>query len=80
MHTGTDSFSMSSLEFWTGMGIFAMNFEKCPGASGHTGVNARSGSQLTINLKNCHNALMLHCVLHIVCGLNVSAAGCEVLD
>ena len=80
MHTGTDSFSMSSLEFRTNMGIFAMNFEKCPGASGHTGVNTRSGSQLTINLKNCNSALMLHVVLHFDCVLNVSAAGCEVLD
>ena len=71
MHTGTDSLSMSSLEFRTNMGIFAMNFEKCPGASGHTGVNTRSGSQLTINLKNCNSALMLHVVLHFDCVLNV---------
>ena len=68
MHTGTDSFSMSSLEFKTDMGIFAMNFEKCPGASGHTRVNTCSGS------------LMLHVVLHFDCLLNVSGAGCEVLD
>ena len=32
MHTGTDSFSISTLQFRTNHGIFAMNLEKATGA------------------------------------------------
>ena len=80
MHTGTDSFSISTLQFRNDHGVFAMNLEKAPRESGHTGVDTRSGSQLTINLKNCGAAVMLHVVLHFDCVLNCSAAGCELLD
>ena len=76
MHTGTDSFSVSTLQFRKDFAVFAMNLEKAPGESGHT----RSGSQLTINLKACGAALMLHVVLHFDCVLNCPAAGCELLD
>ena len=71
---------MSTLQYRIGHGVFAMNLEKAPGESGHTGVNTRSGSQLTINLKGCGAAVMLHVVLNFDCVLNCSAAGCELLD
>ena len=81
MHTGTDSFSMSSLEFRNDSAVFAINLEKAPGAAGHTGVNTRSGSQLTINLKYCGaHAAQIHVIMHFDCVLNCSAAGCELLD
>ena len=81
MHTGTDSFSMSSLGFRKDGAIFAMNLEKAPGTAGHTGDNTRSGSQLTINLQQCGaHAAQIHVILPFDCVLSVSAAGCELLD
>ena len=80
MHTGPDSFSINTLQFRKDFAVFAMDLEKAPGKLGHTGVNTRSSLQLTINLKNCGAALMLHVVLHFDCVLNCSAAGCELLD
>ena len=72
---------MSSLEFRNVSAVFAMNLEKAPGNAGQTGVNTRSGSQLTINLKNCgKNAGQIQVRMHFDCILNCSAAGCELLD
>ncbi len=54
--------------------------EKAPGVASHTGVNTRSGSQLTLNFRNLGTATMLHCMLVYDVIINVSAAGVEVLD
>ena len=81
MHTGTDSFSLSPITYRNNNAIFAINLEKAPGTAGHTGVNTRSGSQLTIKLKSCGaHANQIHVIMHFDCVLNCSAAGCELLD
>jgi len=57
-----------------------MNLEKCPGVAGHSGINTRSGSQLSLNFKNLGTAKQIHVVLHYDQVVNCSAAGVEVLD
>ena len=80
MAQGKDSVSISSHAFKTDKFITALNLEKAPGASSHSGVNTRSGSQLTLNLKNTGDAMTCHVILIYDQILNISAAGVEVLD
>jgi hypothetical protein len=81
MHTGRDSFSISTYQYRTNKFIGAMIFEKALGLAGHSGVNTRSGSQLTINLRSLPPAARtIHVVLHCDVAVNVVAAGIEVLD
>jgi hypothetical protein len=81
MHTGKDSFSISPYQYRTDKWIGALNFEKALGESGHSGVNTRSGSQLTISFRGLPPAInTIHVVLHYEQAVNVSAAGVEVLD
>jgi len=81
MHQGTDSFSITPYQWRTNKHIAAMNFEKCPGKAGHTGVNTRSGSQLTFHFRGlAANINTVHVILHFEQAVNVSAAGVEVLD
>jgi hypothetical protein len=81
LHTGKDSFSISPSQYRSTEYVGAMNLEKVLGQASHTGVNARSGSQLTLsfcNLPSSINAISL--TLHYEQVVNVSAAGVEVLD
>ena len=81
MHTSKDTFSISPYQYRTDKFIAAMNFEKALGQSGHSGVNTRSGSQLTFNIRGLPASInTIHVVLHYECAVNVSAAGIEVLD
>jgi len=80
MHQGTDSFSITPLQYQSRAHILGMNLEKCPGRAAHTGRNTRGGSQLTLNFKNLHEITSIHVVLHFEQVVNVSAAGIEVLD
>jgi hypothetical protein len=81
MHTGKDSFSISPYQYKTNKFIGAMNFERALGQVGHSGVNTRSGSQLTFNLRGLPSDVhTIHVVLHYEVAVNVSAAGIEVLD
>jgi hypothetical protein len=81
MHTGRDSFSISPQQYKVSKFIGAMNFEKALGQAGHTGVNTRSGSQLTLNFRGLPPSInTIHVVLHYEVAVNVSAAGIEVLD
>ena len=80
IHQGSDSFSISSQQYRTDKAIYAMNLEKCPGASSHTGINTRSGSQLSLNFKNLGAATQVHVVLHFEAVVQCSAAGVEILD
>jgi hypothetical protein len=81
MHTGKDSFSISPHQYRTNKFIGAMNFEKALGQAGHSGVNTRSGSQLTLNFRGLPPSVnTIHVVLHYEVAVNVSAAGIEVLD
>ena len=80
IHQGSDSFSISSTKYRNDKFVGAMNLEKCPGASSHTGINTRSGSQLSLNFKNLGAATQLHVVLHFECVVTCSAASVEVLD
>jgi hypothetical protein len=81
MHTGKDSFSLSPFQYRTDHFVGAMNFEKALGQAGHTGVNTRSGSQLTLNFRGLPTYIdTIHVILHYEQAVNVSAAGIEVLD
>jgi hypothetical protein len=81
MHTGKDSFSISPYQFRTDKFIGSMNFEKALGQAGHSGVNTRSGSQLTLNFRGLPSDIhTIHAILHYEIAVNVSAAGIEVLD
>jgi hypothetical protein len=81
MHTGKDSFSISPYQCRTGKFIGAMNLEKALGQAGHSGVNTRSGSQLTLNFRGLPTRInTIHVILHYEQAVNVSAAGIEVLD
>jgi len=60
--------------------VLAQSLEQAPGSSAHTGVNTRSGAQLTLNFRNLGAITAVHVVMHYEQILNVSAAGAEVLD
>jgi hypothetical protein len=81
MHTSRETFSISPWQYRTTKFIGAMNFEKALGEAGHTGVNTRSGSQLTLNFRGLPAGIdTIHVILHAEIAVNVSAAGIEVLD
>ncbi len=77
---GTDAVSIAPHAYRTNKFITALNLEKAPGASSHSGINTRSGSQLTLNLRNTGAATTCHVTLVYDQILDVSAAGCSVLD
>ena len=80
MHTCSKTFSISPYQYRTTKFIGAMNFEKALGQAGHTGVNTRSGTQLTLNFRGLPASInTIHVVLHYEVAVNVSAAGIEVL-
>jgi len=79
-HVGSDSLGISSSLYRTSKFIVAQSLEKAPGGSAHTGVNSRSGAQLSLSFKNLGAITTVHVVLHYEQILNVSAAGAEVLD
>jgi hypothetical protein len=81
MHASRETFSISPWQYRTTKFIGAMNFERALGEAGHTGVNTRSGSQLTLNFRGLPASInTIHVVLHYEVAVNVSAAGIEVLD
>jgi hypothetical protein len=80
IHQGSDSFSITPPQYRTNKFIIGQNFERAPGSAAHSGLNTRSGSQLTINLKHTSAATVCHVVLVYSQILDVSAAGCVILD
>ena len=78
-HNGNAEVPISSHDYRVGKFVLGQNLQKAPG-SAHTGVNTRSGSQLTLNFKNLGDATMIHVILIYEQIINVSAAGVEVLD
>ena len=79
-HTGNDTFAISSKDYRNTKFIIGQSLEKAGGQSSHTGINTRSGSQLSLNFRNLGAATMIHVVLHYEQIVNLSAAGVEVLD
>jgi hypothetical protein len=81
LHTGKDSFSISPFQYRTDRFIGAMNFEKAQGLAGHTGLNTRSGSQVTLNFRVlATNINTTHLILHYEQAVIVSQAGIEIMD
>ena len=80
MAQGNDSLSIAPHAYVRNKFITALNLEKVPGASSHSGINTRSGSQLTLNIRNSAAATTCHVILVYDQVCNVSAAGVEVLD
>ena len=80
IHHGTDSFGISSYQFKTTKGIFALNLERCSGAASHTGQNTRGGSQMTVELKNLGSQIQtMYVVCHYEQILNITSSGVDVL-
>ena len=79
-HLGNTEYGFSSAEYTTTHFIVGQTFEKAAVRSSHTGINARSGSMLTLNFRNLGAAQMVHAVLVYDQVVNLSAAGVEVLD
>ena len=79
-HLGNDLFSISGSDYRNTKFIIGQSFEKAPGQSSHTGINTRSGSQLSLNFRNLGDTTMVHVVMHYEQILNLSAAGAEMLD
>ena len=79
-HLGNDIFSITGEDYRNDKFIIGKSFEKAPGQSSHTGIDTRSGSQLSLNFKNLGKTTMLHVIMHYEQTLNLSAAGAEVLD
>ena len=79
-HMGNDTFTISSKDYRNTKFIIGQSLEKAGGQSSHTGINTRSGSQLSLNFRNLGAATMIHVVLHYEQIVNLSASGVEVLD
>ena len=79
-HLGNTEFGFAGNLHGDNHFILGQTFDKAAGQSSHTGINTRSGSMLTLNLKNLGNAQMVHVVLVYDQVVNLSAAGVEVLD
>ena len=81
IHQGTDSFGISSGQYRDDKFVAALNLEKAPGQSGHSGINTRGGSQMTLHFKNVGaHCKYVHVILHADQVCSASAAGVEVLD
>ncbi len=80
MAQGNDAMSIAPHAYVRDKFITALNLEKVPGASSHSGINTRSGSQLTLNLKNSGAATTCHVILVYDQVANISAAGVDILD
>jgi len=78
-HGGRDSFGITPYEYFSDKFIIGQSLEKAPG-SAHTGINTRSGSQLTLNFKHLTGATTIHLILKYEQIVNLSAAGTQVLD
>jgi hypothetical protein len=76
-HTGH---SISGYNYRNTQFVIGQSLEKCPGMSAHTGINTRSGSQLSLNFRNLGTATTIHVVMQYELILNISGAGSEVLD
>ena len=79
-HLGNDLFRITGEAYRNDKFVIGQSFERAPGQSSHTGINTRSGSQLSLNFKNLGTTTMVHVVMHYEQVLNLSAAGAEVLD
>ena len=80
MYDGSSEVSLSGDKYTRDEFIIGQSFEKAGGASAHTGVNTRGGSQLTLNFKNLGGAVMAHVILNYEQVVNISSAGVEILD
>ncbi len=79
-HMGSDQTSITPRQYQTTKFVIGQSFEKTPGQSSHTGINTRSGSQLTLNFKNLGASATCHVVMIFDQVVNLSASGIEVLD
>ena len=82
IHQGTDSFSITSSQYHSDKYIAALNLEKAPGSAGHTGINTRGGSQMTLHFRNIdtRKCKYVHVILHCDQIASASAAGVEVME
>jgi len=76
---GSEGPSITPLQYYENHFMLGQNFELAPG-SAHSGINTRSGSQLTMGFKNITGAETIHVVLKYENVINLSAAGTQVLD
>jgi hypothetical protein len=72
--------SIGQGSYYTNQFVSGISFDKAQGAS-WSGVNTRSGSQLTIHVNNAKGApVTMHAILVFEAVCNISSAGVELLD
>ncbi len=80
MLTGNDSISITPAGYKNNKFITALSFEKAASATSHSGINTRSGSQLTLHLRNTKNAVTVHVLLMYDAVCDIGLSGTVVLD
>jgi hypothetical protein len=80
MHQGNDSVSITPAGYRNNKFITALSFEKAASATSHSGINTRSGSQLTLHLRNTNAATTAHIVLLYDAVADISLSGTVTLD
>ncbi len=80
IHHGNESVSISPSGYRNNKFITALSFEKAASQTSHSGINTRSGSQLSLFLKNTNAATMAHIVLLYDAVADINLSGTTVLD
>ncbi len=80
IHQGNDSVSISPTGYRNNKFITSLSFEKAASQTSHSGINTRSGSQLTLHLENTNAATMAHVVLLYDAVADINLSGTVVLD
>ena len=80
MLTGNDSISITPAGYKNNKFITALSFEKAASATSHSGINTRSGSQLTLHLRNTNLATTVHVILLYDAVCDIGLSGTVVLD
>ena len=80
MLTGNDSISITPAGYKNNKFITALSFEKAASATSHSGINTRSGSQLTLHLRNTNAATTIHVLLLYDAVCDIGLSGTVALD
>ena len=80
MHQGNDSVGVTPAGYRNNKFITALSFEKAASATSHSGINTRSGSQLTLHMRQTNAATSVHVILLYDAVADISLSGTVVLD
>jgi hypothetical protein len=80
MLQGNDSVSITPAGYRNNKFITALSFEKAASSTSHSGINTRSGSQLTLHMRHTSAATSVHVVLLYDAVCDIGLSGTVVLD